>query len=319
MAGEEQGPEDGAEERTGVVIEKEKDIRDLAETSEPQAALEPTPQSDLERFNALEDIANRIEAAGENLKKIRAVCMKMAFPGDWVQFGTDEEGKLELDGPGADRIRPLLGISLRNWNAWRESWTDSNGKAYTWYYEADVYHQGRLIAEKVLGRASSRNKFFGYANGAWKDLADVPEHDIRIAANRSVNKEAVKAALGIRAIPRAYAIEILGLDPKKIKKVKFDNAKTSGDKGGDAGKKVEVVAKVVKIGQKKAGKNKDKTVYVIGIDSKDYPSVETFSETDAKSAKSLIDKPAKMMLQLNGRWAPKLLSIEVEVEFGGSK
>ena len=51
-----------------------------------------------------------------------------------------------------------------------------------------------------LGRAGSRDKFFGYAHGAYKDLGDVKESDIRMAARRGVIKEGIKMAqLGLLA------------------------------------------------------------------------------------------------------------------------
>lgn len=270
-----------------------------AEATEIDAEVVPEPGALAlnQEFEGIIRLADRLDNIGKAKDKIRRFVLGRAYPGDWIRFGD----KCELGGPGAERVASDLGVSFRNWRDWKDSGGDENGKWYTWWYETDAECQGRVL-QKVQGRASSRDKFFGYENGAWKLLADCREADIRTAARRCAMKEGTKLMFGLRAIPWDHA-EALGLDPKKVKTVEFGSGAKSK---GKAGAKVTFKAKIVDVNQKTI-KTKS-IVYVISLDSKKYPIAETFSESLAKSAKALKGKLATVGIE-ESKFAPKLQSI----------
>lgn len=271
----------------------------------PEAGLEVATPADLnkDKFDALIELSEKIEGAVAAQVKIRTSVLKIAMPGDFVQF--DE--KVELGGPGSERIGALIGMSVTNIHDEKEAWEDKHGKAYTWRYIGNIRLGNRTI-EKVEGRASSRDKFFGYANGAWKELSDVKESDVRTAARRSLYKEGVKLLLGLRALPaNEEFLKSIGLDPTKVKKVKFDGGSAS------TGEKITVFTKVTAVNQKKT--KTDSTVYVISLESKHTP--ETFSKTFAEEAKKFLGIGVRVKVVMTPtKYAPKLESIEAHIGDG---
>lgn len=174
------------------------------------------------KVDAILALAARVDALGPALDKIRTFVLKRALTGDWVKFGGKNSvgAKLALVGPGAERIAHDLGVSFTDWGEpKKEEGTDEYGRFYTYYYFCTVRLGGQVI-ERVEGRASSRDRFFGYESGKWKDLKDVKEPDIRTAARRCAMKEGVKLILGLRSIPEQDA-QALGLDSSKVVSVEF--------------------------------------------------------------------------------------------------
>lgn len=204
---------------------------------------------------AIEALAANSDKLAAAHDKIRTLILTRAFPGDFVRFGD----KVELGGPGAERIRAFVGISLTGWKDSKDSWTDKHGDAYTWWYKADA-RLGTQVIEGVEGRASSRDKFFGFENGAWKELQDVKEADIRTAARRCVIKEAVKLMLGIRGLPNDPAfLKSIGLDPAKIKAVEFAGRGEKKVPAAPAGTAVVLDRTEAFHGKFKSGAKKDKS------------------------------------------------------------
>lgn len=246
----------------------------------------PDVELNRDKLNALIEFAERADKLGTALDNIRKFVLKRALPGDWVQHGDN----LNLTGPGAERVLMSLGltgqikVSLTGWKYWKDTGTDKNGEWFVWWYEADA-EIGGLRIEKVQGRAGSRDKFFGFEHGKWKDLADVKEADIRMAARRGVMKEVVKVALGLRSIPASSAAE-LGFDTSKIKKVEYGGGGGGGSKEPQkpAAKPDEPV-KIKHVGQRKfKGKDdEEKTVFV--VEDERGAKYETYSESIAKNAK----------------------------------
>jgi len=81
----------------------------------------------------------------------------------------------------------------------KEKGLDDKGEWYRWEFEADATLNRKTI--RFMGRAGSRDKFFGKANGELKIISDISEGDIKMAARRAVIKEAVRSMLGLRHIP----------------------------------------------------------------------------------------------------------------------
>ena len=250
------------------------------------------------KIDALIALAEQTDKLGAALDKIRLFVLRRAMPGDFVKFGSAKQGfKVEMTGPGAERVAAALGISFTDWKDEKQSWHGENGDAFTWRYWATA-NLGSRVLELVEGRASSRSKFFGYENGAWKQIKDVNESDIRTSARRCVIKEGVKLMLGIRSLPfdEKYLKEI-GLDPSKIKEVGFKD-------GGATGETEKWHTSISHVGQKTVAG--DKIVYVVTCTNG--KSAETFSKTLAKVAKDNEGKPVFVTVTPT-KYAPKIESI----------
>jgi len=144
-----------------------------------------------DQLSLAENIVKLVEAQN----KIRMALLGLAQIGDWVVFGDDGKEKAELNFAGAMRIGSTLGCSFTNWSAEKENGTDERGTWFRWNYECDAVFRGRTV--RVYGRASSRDKFFGKAHGEFKQIIDVDEGNIRMAARRGAMKEGVKVLFGL--------------------------------------------------------------------------------------------------------------------------
>ncbi len=272
-----------------------------------------------QKFDAIIQFAQQAEKMGRALDTMRNFVLGRAFPGDWVRFGD----KLELSGPAAERVISSLAmmgvpVSFTGWKYWKDTGTDKNGDWYTWWYQADVDIAG-LHVEGVQGRAGSRDKFFGYEYGAFKDLADVKEADVRMAARRGVIKEGIKMAMGLRSVPFEHAAK-LGLDPSKIKEVEFGNKKDGTTASGVAD---EFVAKVMKVIIKrdqpdtvKDGKVTKKGYKIMSVFFNNNVTAETFDTKVAEKAKSLIgvEAFARTTAAKDAKYAPTLQEIRTATD-----
>lgn len=262
----------------------------------PEAGAEilgPTEGLNEDKYEALLLLADRIESVVMAQNKIRTALLKSAMPGDFVRFGD----KVELTGPGAERIAANIGISIIGITDDKTAWKDGNGDAYTWRYIGDAT-LGKRVLEKVEGRASSRDKFFGYENGKWKELSEVKEADVRTSARRSLLKESVKLMLGLRSLPSDPAfLASIGLDPEKVRKVEFggrgEQAVTASASGTPVLiKELKVFAKKDEVDPKDPQKviKRGWTRYDV-LDDKG-AKYSTFDKKIAEFAKTLVGKMA---------------------------
>lgn len=254
-----------------------------------------------ENYDGIIDLSKHLDEIGKAKDKIRRFVLNRALKNDWMQFND----KLELGEPGAGRIASDLGVNFTNWNWWREEGKDVNGSWFRWYYSCTASCRGRIL-ELIIGRADSRQKFFGYEKGAWKEIADVSESDIRISAWRCASKEGTKQMFGLRSIPVEQAAE-LGLDTNKIKKVTFDGSGNKGSDGKTSGELTVIEAVVSHLGQRQTANKK--TVYVTGFTHDTVKTADTFSESLAKAIKPLIGKMVKAKVKKT-QWGHNLVEIE---------
>ncbi len=244
-------------------------------------------------------------------KAIREYGIAATLSGDFVRFGD----KVELTGPGAERILGAVGqagvnMSFTEWSYTKDTGTDKNGDYYYWWYSAKVEIGGTRLG-LIQGRAGSRDLFFGKAHGSWKDLSEVREADIRMAARRGVFKEAIKCYFGLRGIP-FDAAAALGIDVKKIKTVEHGsggNTSAASAPAAAAGTALIVKGVIERTINKKDGTKS--VVYV--IEDENGSKYETFSENIADAAKDLMTDKKKAIFAFtpssNPRFAPKLNAI----------
>lgn len=197
---------DGIKDKQPVETEDTEILESQPDTNgEENKAIEKTGISDTYLAH-LDFVAKNIDRFVIAKQKIWQAILRLAKEGDWVVFESEDKnsptGKRSsvcLSGAGADRVASSIGISFTNWKEKREEGEDEKGKWYRYWFEVDTSFGGRTI--KVMGRSSSRDKFFGMAYGQLKELSDIDESNIRMAAFHNAMKEGVKILLGLRNIP----------------------------------------------------------------------------------------------------------------------
>ena len=208
---------------------------DAVEVVEEETELAPThtglivedmPQSK----KSAEDIlwlAENIEALVTAKKKIVTAMLKMAVPGDWVSFSSDSDpdGSASLGYDGAMRIAEPCGISFIDRKVKKIIGRDKEGEWYRYESEVTCIRGGRQV--RTWGRAGSRDVFFGKADGKWKDLSDINEGNVKMAAIHSSMKEGVRILLGITSFPVKDLIQ-MGVNVDFTKGYKF-KSKDGGD------------------------------------------------------------------------------------------
>lgn len=282
-----------------------------AEVMDTTKDLEVVPSSELEAFGSdavqrIIALSEQVEPLGKALDKIRTFILGRALPGDFVEFKGDEGGEpyIELVGAGADRIAATVGISFVDWNDWKEAGTDEIGAWYNWYYRCRATFQGRSV--EVVGRAGSRDKFFGFAYGKFKDLSEVKEGDIRTAARRNCMKEGVKVMLGLRRIPKSSAAT-MGLDLSKLKSVEFGSKKSGTTAKGETKSFVDTVLDVI-VKRDVPAKGEKRGYKILSIKFPGGRAVDTFDEKLAQNAKELKGKSA-LVHYTEGQYGLELVSI----------
>ena len=302
-------------------IDAEFETLDQTTTAAPVPAAGPlalaVPPSS--HIDAIIAVAEKMDALGTALDKIRSFAMKRAMPGDWVRFkGKDDDGSINLTGPGAERIAAAVGVSFIEWKSWKDEGRDDKGAWYRWYFQTTALAMGRRL-EAIIGHAGTRDQFFGSAYGKLKDLSDISEADIRTAARRNAMKEGVRILLGLRRLPLETALKELGLVEAKVKTVEFGSKKSdkgSSSSGSDApaAELFDESGTVGSVGQRKAG---DKTVYVIKTETGG--TYDTFSETDAKAAKAAVG--SGKVFRLRGtvsKWGKTLKNLDEVAQTAGA-
>lgn len=185
-------------------------------------------------MDAIIAVGAKMEAFTKAMDTILNAVIKRSYVGDWVchnrQGDKPETFKANIGSAAAERIATFLGIQEKNWTPGVKVKSD-DGQYFTWSFEADFGFGKRWIHS--IGRASSQDKFFGYANGEWKALEDVKEDDIRMAAFRACRKEGVRGLLGLRSIPISKLKE-LGYNIDCVRYVNFESKMSDADKKATA-------------------------------------------------------------------------------------
>lgn len=182
---------------------------EIVEVIEEETELSPThtglvTQEISQNRQSSEDmlwLAENIESLVAAKKKITTTILKMALPGDWVSFSSDNDqnGTASLGYAGAMRIAETCGISFLDRKVKKITGTDKDGE---WFrYEAEVTCTRGSRQVRTWGRAGSRDVFFGKADGKWKDISQINDGNCHIAAIRGALKEGVKILLGMPNFP----------------------------------------------------------------------------------------------------------------------
>ena len=245
------------------------------------------PVSGDEQLLALEIMAKNAERMIAAKQKIWAACIKITKPEDWTVFSSQGKQKAELGHAGALRYAAFLGISFTNWTALKDQGTDEKGLWYRWDFECDAVFAGRTI--RVYGRAGSRDKFFGKDHGAFKEIHEINEGDIKMAARRNAMKEGVKVMMGLHHMDPAE-LEAAGLKMGSASGYAF---KSDDEKKASSDEVQRITGKVEKV-TTKITSNK-KTIYIVHMAEGD--KFDSWSETDAKVAKASIEDKKNITIE----------------------
>lgn len=169
-------------------------------------------------------LAEHVDKLVDAMQTIHRAVLKIAHDGDWVQFS----GKGCLTSAGAERIANMFGMSQSNWTSHKESGRDDKGEWFRWTYEVDVSFKGRTV--RGQGIFGSRDKFFGFQGGQWKELSDVDEQNIRKAARHAAYKEGIRILLGLRNIP-VNVLQKAGINIGDVREVQFKDNKPANNTG----------------------------------------------------------------------------------------
>lgn len=210
-----------------MVDEKESKV-EVADAPEVEVLLPEEESQDLtlndhDLMDAVIEVGAKIEAYAKAMDAILNVIIKRSYEGDWVchskKDATDDEKKANLGAAAAERIAQFLGIQEKNWTHGVKEWSDDKTH-YTWIYEADFGFKNRWV--HAVGKAGTRDKFFGKAKGQMKPLSEIQEDHIKTAAFRGCRKEGVRTLFGLRSIPLSK-LEKLGYDISKIAYAGFED------------------------------------------------------------------------------------------------
>lgn len=151
------------------------------------------------------------------------------YPEDWSYQGTGKAERACLGSAGAGRLGRLFAIQFEGIEVERQEIDDAAGKGYRYIVSGYARRGGtRVYAEGVY---STRDKFLGFVNDAWRAPETMNENEFRDAARHIFIGNAVKELLGIRNIPAAQFREMMrkaGQDPTQSRSVD----RSQGTQGG---------------------------------------------------------------------------------------
>lgn len=185
---------------------------------------------------------------GPVMKKAQeTILAQNTYPSDWQLFGK----KMALSSAGAERVARMFPIKISDFVCeGRTDFEDEHGKGYRYVYSCRAQLKGRVLYS--TGTYSTRDSFLGKADGAWRPLEDINENDIRMAAYRRCQGNAIRALLGIRNIPLDEWERIMKTTGQDGTQAASDGVQyASGTKGGtskgDTAKQNEVKLLVFEI------------------------------------------------------------------------
>ena len=181
----------------------------------------------------LEDDVAYIERAGELHRKKMMAVLKMLYSGDIMAFSSKgKEPTCSISSAGAERIAPVLGISVTDVHGGQIPMQDKAGKYVIYEYIGTATYKG--VSWPIRSVASTRERFFAvrYVDGQKRilPLEEVNLRDVQVAAWHGLSKAALGAMFGLRRLPMSAIVE-LGFDEASISKVDFKDTPSPATAG----------------------------------------------------------------------------------------
>jgi len=218
---------------------------------------EPVESPTTELANILEEgdpdlqlaiLEKKAALAHRYAQAVNAILIAHTYPEDWKIFGEGDNAKACLSSAGAERVARQFGIRIFEVTARKEEFTDTLGKGYRYVFEGKASMADRLIYAQ--GSYSTRDKFLGYKDGAFKTIEEVNENDIRDAAYHIFHGNAIKALLGLRGIPAARFKQIMdkqGENGNKSSSVRYGKGTEGGTTADDSTMQKELAELLIEI------------------------------------------------------------------------
>ena len=193
-----------------------------------QIPAHPVPPED-EAINNLpirvvDDVFQLAEKRVARLQKFIALSLQITAKADWVNF----DGKAYLQGSGAEKVARLFGVC---WTAPQIECieeSDAKGAYYRFTATASFYlSTNPAEAIGIVGKCSSRDKFFGTKNQELKPLEDVDKGNIQAKAVTNLINNGIKRLLGLRNIPWEMVAKA-GIAAADVPSVDFKQGKQGG-------------------------------------------------------------------------------------------
>ncbi len=142
----------------------------------------------------LGDALEIIEQRETLFRKVLAVAIGATGPGDWI----DQAGKPWLQASGAEKVARRFGVRISDITSEREDIEDLNGTYYMYTTTGKAALGGGRDELTAIGVCTSRDRFFGKADGAFKATADVDMANIKRKSYTNFLSNAITRLLGIR-------------------------------------------------------------------------------------------------------------------------
>lgn len=196
---------------------------------------EEDPEVVVARLEKVAELAPRWKQA------MRTILMTFTFPEDWETFGEGDKAKVCLSSAGAERVSQQFAIKFHEVECQKECWDDQYGNAVRFVYEGKASLGGKIIFAQ--GNYSTRDEFLGKASGEWKATSDINLGSIRTAAYHRFLGNAIKALLGLRALPVSEYDALMagtGQNAAKTGGHTYGKGTKGGTSADDVGKQAEL-------------------------------------------------------------------------------
>jgi len=158
---------------------------------------------------------------------IETILAAQTYAEDWTEHGS----MMCLGSAGAERVARSFDIKFFEVAEKKESFTDAHGNGYRYVYSGKATMGNRVI--HAIGQFSTRDKFLGYKDNAYRPLEDINENSIRQASYHIFIGNAIKCLLGLRGVPKSEWEKVMhrtGKDPSQAKAATYG----AGTQGGTA-------------------------------------------------------------------------------------
>lgn len=172
-----------------------------------------------------DEVIRRAELMVNGINKIKAISLKVTGPQDWTVQG----GKPYLDVMGCMKVAQLWGVNFKERRfdpAGGERITDDKGAYILFTVHGRAEFQGRTVED--VGTCSTRDDFFGRAQGKLKPIEDVDLENIKKKAVTNLQGRLLKKILGL-----SFTLDDLkaaGINLDKVSKTEYAGGGAGGGK-----------------------------------------------------------------------------------------
>lgn len=175
------------------------------------------------QVGTVEDIISIAQRRDGVFDRLMEMALKRTNERDWMSV----EGQPYLGHSGAEKVARRFGIKIRD-VAQKKDWSeDSKGRFYIYVTTGTAALPGSYDSIEAIGTCSQRDKFFAFANGNWKDTAEIDETNIMKASYSNFVVNAITHLLGLRNLTWDD-LKSAGVDIAKVQKIEYE--KGSGKK-----------------------------------------------------------------------------------------